>query len=452
MEDVLRRAAELGIEYLRGVAARPVGARAGTAELVSALGGPLPLDGEDPVAALERLAREAAPGLVASTGPRYFGFVVGAGLPAAVAADWLVSAWNQNAALNVLSPASAALEEIAGKWLLELFGLPAQSSVGFVTGGQTANFTCLAAARNEVYRRAGWDVEQKGLIGAPELRVLAGAEVHVSVFAALRMLGIGVERVELLAVDGQGRMRAGALRAALQGASGPLIVCAQAGNVNTGAFDPLEEIISAAHEAGAWVHVDGAFGLWAAVSPSRRALVRGLERADSWATDGHKWLNVPYDSGIAMTAHPAAHRAAMSANAAYLAVSAEARNPFEWAPEGSRRARGTPVYLALRTLGARGVTELVDRCCSLAQRMATALQAGGAEILNDVVLNQVLVRFGSDERTRAVVARVQQDGTCWLGGTRWQGKDAMRISVSGHGTTDHDADRSVRAILDAARE
>ena len=452
--EIFERAAQLATEYLEALPEQPVGAQATREELIAALGGPLPERGEDPVAALERFARAMEPGLIASAGPRYFGFVVGAGLPAAMAADWLASAWNQNVSLNALSPAGAAAEEVTIGWLLELLGLPRECSVGFVTGGQTANFTCLLAARNEVYRRAGWNVERDGLIEAPPLRVIAGAEAHVSLFAALRMLGFGTARVELVEADAQGRISAPALRRVLAARSGaPTIVCAQAGNVNSGAFDPLPEIVEAAHGAGAWVHVDGAFGLWAAASPRRRALLAGAHRADSWATDGHKWLNVPYDCGIAITAHPHAHRAATTASASYLTTAGGAeRNPFEWVPEASRRGRALPVYVALRTLGRAGVAELVDRCCVLAARMASALAAApGVRVLNEVVLNQALVRFAdSDEKTREVIARVQREGTCWLGGTTWQGLHAMRLSVSGWSTTESDADRSVEAILRAA--
>jgi glutamate/tyrosine decarboxylase-like PLP-dependent enzyme len=452
--ELFRRAAQLAAEYLEGLPARPVGARATREELMAALGGPLPDRGEDPVTALERFARSMDPGLIASAGPRYFGFVVGAGLPAAMATEWLASVWNQNVSLNALSPAGAAAEEVAIGWLLDLLGLPRECSLGFVTGGQTANFTCLLAARNEVFRRAGWDVERDGLPGAPRLRIIAGAEAHVSLFAALRMLGFGTARVELVEADAQGRMKAPALRRLLaEQGKGPAIVCTQAGNVNTGAFDPLTDIVDAAHEAGAWVHVDGAFGLWAAASPRHRALLAGADRADSWATDAHKWLNIPYDCGIAITAHPRAHRAATTASASYLTTAGgPERNPFEWVPESSRRGRALPVYVALRTLGRDGVADLVDRCCALAARMASALAAApGVRVLNEVVLNQVLVRFGdSDEKTREVIARVQRDGTCWVGGTTWKGMHAMRISVSGWSTTDADADASVQAMLRTA--
>ena len=453
--ELFERAAQLALDYLDRVGERPAGARATREELLAALGGPLPDRGEEPVRALERFARAMDPGLTANAGPRYFGFVTGAGLPAAMAADWLASAWNQNVSLNALSPAGAAAEEVAIGWLLDVLGLPRGCSVGFVTGGQTANFTCLLAARNEVYRRAGWDVERDGLLGAPPLRVIAGAEVHVSVFAALRMLGFGTARVELVEADAQGRMVPAALRKVLPARpAGPIVVCVQAGNVNTGAFDPLPEIVEVAHAAGAWVHVDGAFGLWAWASPRRRALMAGGEAADSWSTDAHKWLNVPYDCGVAITRHPTAHRAATTASAAYLTnAGGPERNPFEWVPEASRRGRALPVYLALRTLGRAGVAELVDRCCAMASRMASRLAAApGVRVLNEIVLNQVLVRFGdSDERTREVIARVQRDGTCWVGGTNWHGMHAMRISVSGWSTTEADADRSVDAILAAAR-
>jgi len=445
--DVFERAYRIASSYRQEVGNRPVGARASREELLEALSGPLPEKGEDPALALESFARAADPGLVASAGPRYFGFVTGSGLPQAVAADWLVSAWNQNASFQIASPAAAAVEEVAIGWLLELLGLPPGVSCGFVTGGQTANFTCLLAARNEVLRRAGWDVEARGLSGAPPVRIVAGAEVHVSMLAALRMLGFGTDCLEQVEVDGQGRMVPSALREKIANAQGPLIVCAQAGNVNTGAFDSLGEIVEIARERSAWVHVDGAFGLWAAVSPWLRGLLAGHERADSWATDAHKWLNVPYDCGIAFTAHPEAHRRATTASASYFSLDTE-RNPFEWVPEASRRGRAIPVYVALRTLGRRGVADLVERSCALARRMGSALASQpGITILNNVVLNQVLVRFGdSDQETAAVIAEVQREGTCWAGGTRWQGRTAMRLSISGYGTSEADVDRSAAAI------
>jgi glutamate/tyrosine decarboxylase-like PLP-dependent enzyme len=406
---------------------------------------------------IDDLVRAAGPGIVTTTGPRYFGFVTGGALPASIAAEWLTAIWDQPASLYVLSPAASVVEEVAGAWLLALLGLPAAASVGFVTGCHMANFTALASARHEMLRRAGWDVEADGFNGAPPLRVVVGGEVHVSVLGALRLLGIGARQVVRAAADGQGRMRPEALEAALAGGQGPAIVCAQAGNVNTGAFDPLDDIAALARAHGAWLHVDGAFGLWASASPALRHHTRGVELADSWATDAHKWLNVPYDSGLVFVAHPAAHRAAMSLSAAYLVRSPnEPREPMDWTPESSRRARGFAVYAALRSLGRSGVADLVDRCCRLARRFADRLRTEPRiEILNDVVLNQVLIRAASsrdaDAATRAALARVQQERICWLGGTHWHGMEAMRISVSNWSTTDEDVDRSADSIIRAVR-
>jgi len=457
--DALDAAVQAARTYLAGLPNRPVGARASLEELRAALGGPLPEAGLDAVRVVTELARHADGGIIASAGPRYFGFVVGGSLPAALATDWLVSAWDQNAGIYALSPAASVVEEIAVRWLLELFGLPATASLGFVTGCQMANATCLAAARHAVLRKAGWDVEQQGLYGAPEIDVVVGGEAHITIFAALRYLGLGAARVRAVPVDGQGRMRPDKLREALSGTVGPTIVCAQAGNVNTGAFDPLDEIATITRERGAWLHVDGAFGLWAATSPARRALTQGLERADSWATDAHKSLNVPYDNGIAIVADADAHRSAMTSTAAYIVKAADdRRDPDDWTPEFSRRARGFTVYAAIKALGKRGVSEMVERSCAEARSMAERLRKGpGVEILNDVVYNQVLVRFHPggggdvDANTRAVIERVQQDGTCWLAGTTWQGKAAMRISVSGWSTSDDDIARSADAILKASR-
>ena len=461
MEDhaLLRQSLELASAYLDGLPHRPVRADASLAELRSRLGGPLPHEGADPARVLATLARDADPGLVASAGPRYFGFVTGGSLPVALAADWLASAWDQNVALYVMSPAAAVVEEVASAWLLELFGLPASASVGFVTGCQMANFTGLAAARDAVLRRAGWDVEEDGLQGAPPLQVFVGGEAHVTVLSALRMLGLGSRSISRVAADNQGRMQATELRALLEAASGPLVVCAQAGNVNTGAFDPLEEIAALVHAREGWLHVDGAFGLWAAASPGACPEAAGLASADSWATDAHKWLNVPYDSGIAIVADAAAHRAALTARASYLLESGGmGRDGLDWVPEASRRARAFPVYAALKTLGRHGVAQMVERCCRLARRMADALRAEpSASILNEVTLNQVLVRFeppgggDGDALTRAVIAAVQQEGTCWLGGARWHDREVMRISVSNWSTSEADVDRSAAAILAAAR-
>jgi glutamate/tyrosine decarboxylase-like PLP-dependent enzyme len=383
--------------------------------------------------------------------------VVGGSLPAALAADWLAAAWDQNAGLFVLGPAAATVEDVAAGWLTELLGLPATASCGFVTGGLGANFGGLAAARNHVLARAGWDVERDGLLGAPPVEVVVGAERHVTIDVALRYLGLGSGRLRVVPADDQGRMDPAALGEVLAAVEGPTIVCAQAGNVNTGAFDPLAAICAAGHDHGAWVHVDGAFGLWAGASPALRHLVAGVEQADSWATDAHKWLNVPYDSGLVFVAHPQAHRAAFAKVASYLTPGQGGeRDPDGFVPEGSRRARGFPVWAALRSLGRSGVAELVERCCGHARRFADALAAAdGVEVLNEVVLNQVLVRFADpggdhDGRTREVIRRVQADGTLWLGGTIWQGMAAMRISVSNWSTTTDDVDRSVAAILAAA--
>jgi glutamate/tyrosine decarboxylase-like PLP-dependent enzyme len=448
--EALARAAELGAAFLAGLDARPVGVPVAPEEMRSRLDAQLPDAGIEPVQVVEELVAAADPGLVASGGARFFGFVIGGSLPAALGADVLAATWDQNAGLYVSSPAAAVVEEVAAMWLLDLLGLPADAGVGFVTGGQMANVSCLAAARHELLRKAGWDVEAQGLNGAPELRILVGEEAHATIFTSLRFLGLGAERVERIAVDGQGRMRADALAASLAERDIPTLVCAQVGNVNTGACDPVGELAALTRARGAWLHVDGAFGLWAAAAPARRHLVAGLERADSWAADAHKWLNVPYDSGVAIVASAATQTAALGVDASYLVTSDEARDPYLFTPEFSRRARGFAVYAALRSLGRSGVADLVERCCLLAARMAERLEAGGAEILNDVVLNQVLVRFGDDARTDATIAAVQRDGTCWVGGTTWNGVRAMRISVSGWATTEEDADRSVDAILRCA--
>jgi glutamate/tyrosine decarboxylase-like PLP-dependent enzyme len=462
-EDLLRRTTELSLEFLEGLSERRVGPSATLEELRSSLGGPLPDRGEDPLAVVERLARQADPGLVATAGPRYFGFVIGGSVPAALAADWLTSAWDQNAGLYISSPANAVVEEVAARWLLELLDLPRTASVGFTTGCSLASFTGLAAGRHAVLARAGWDVETRGLYGAPEIDVVVGDEAHATVHAALQMLGLGRERVKRVASDGQGRMRADALREVLASCRGPLLVSAQAGNVNTGSFDPLDEIADAVHERGGWLHVDGAFGLWARVSPDLAPLARGIDKADSWSTDAHKWLNVPYDSGIVVVNDPASHRASMTISAAYLTqTEGRERDPFDWVPEFSRRARGFTVYAALRSLGRSGVREMIERGCALARRFASRLQGRpGVHVLNEVVLNQVLIRFtppgggdgeAADAFTREVIARVQADGTCWLGGTVWHGRAALRISVSNWSTTEEDVDRSAEAILRAAQE
>ena len=441
--EALAEAAERAARYLESLPARPV-APADT-RLLQSLRGPLPEGPCDPLEVVRLLDECASPSTVASAGPRYFGFVTGGTLPAALGAAVLASAWDQNAAFEAMSPAAAALEESAARWTLELLSLPAQSAVGFTTGATMANLAALAAARHAVLARAGWNVEEQGLAGAPGVAVVVGEEVHVSVLKALSLLGFGRARLQRVPVDGQGRMRADAFPSL----SGPAIVCLQAGNVNTGAFDPLREICARAHAAGAWVHVDGAFGLWALASSAHARLADGAGLADSWATDGHKWLNVPYDSGLAIVREAQALRAAMASSAAYLATGQ--RDGAAFVPELSRRARGIEVWAALRSLGRSGVAELVERCCRLAQRFADGARAAGFEVLNDVVLNQALVSFGSDERTRRVIEAVQRDGTCWCGGTVWQGRAALRFSVSSWATAEADIDRSLQAVVRLAR-
>jgi glutamate/tyrosine decarboxylase-like PLP-dependent enzyme len=455
--DLLSHAYEQAMAFLDSLPDRPVAPRASFDELVAALGGPLPSGPRDELGVLLDLTARLEPGIAATAGPRYFGFVTGGSYPIAVAADWLVSTWDQNVALHIMSPAMSALEACTARWILDLLGLPEQASVGFVTGAHTANITALAAARHEVLRRARWDVEFLGLQGAPALTVVAGQEAHASIHAACRMIGVGSRTIMGVATDEQGRMRPDALEWALSATSGPTIVCAQVGNVNTGACDPLVEIAELTRAHGAWLHVDGAFGLWAAASPNYRRLVSGLADADSWTTDGHKWLNVPYDSGIVIVRHPAAHRAAMSQTAAYLTPGqGEQRDGTDWVPEASRRARVVPIYAVLRTLGRSGLADLVDRCCRLAVRMADRLSnQPGVLVLNEVVLNQVLVRFSSlsglsDENiTNLVLAAVQASGVCWCGGTMWGGAPAMRISVSNWRTSEDDIDRSAASILQA---
>ncbi len=450
--EPLVRAAEIAADWLTSLPERPVGVPVPPEMLRSRLGGRLGVDGQDPAAVIGDLAAAVEPGLVATAGPRYFGFVTGGSLPAALAADWLVSAYDQNAAMYVMSPAAAVIEEIAAGWLLDLFDLPRQSAVGFVTGGQMANFSCLAAARHALFAAAGWDVAADGLRGAPELTVVVGELAHATLLHALRLLGLGSAGARLVRADAQGRMLAADLTQVLERAERPVLVCAQAGEVNTGAVDPLREIAAAVRAYGrAWLHVDGAFGLWAAASPALRPLTDGAGLADSWATDAHKWLNVPYDCGIAIVRDPAALRAAMGLNAAYL-PSSSARDPFSFTPETSRRARALPVYAALRSLGRRGVAELIERCCALARLAAAQLsRCAAVTVLNDVVLNQVLFRIdGADSASTAdAIARVQREGTCWLGGTTWQGEAAIRLSVSNWSTTEEDIGRSTAAVIKA---
>lgn len=447
MDELLNDAARRAARYLRELPERAVAPAPGAVERLERLD--VPLQGEPlaPQAVLAELDEIASPATVASAGGRYFGFVTGGSLPAALAANWLAGAWDQNGALRVMSPAASRLEDIAARWLLDLLGLPERAEVGFVTGATMANFTGLAAARSAVLRRLGWDVEANGLFGAPSIQVIVGDEVHVSVLKALTMLGLGRERLTRVAVDGQGRMRP----AALPPIQAPAIVCLQAGNVNTGAFDPAGPVIAAAHAAGAWVHVDGAFGLWALAAPRLAHLAAGVPQADSWATDAHKWLNVPYDSGLVFVRDPATLHIAMSSSAAYLQAG-QAREPMYATPEMSRRARGVEIWAALRSLGRLGLADMIERTCRYAARLAQGLSAAGYAILNEVVLNQVLVSFGSDAATDAVVRAVQAGGALWCGGTRWQGRAAMRISVSSWATSDADIERCLAALLQTAAD
>src|SRR3954454_1056884 len=449
----LSEAAQHALEFLAGLDERPVAARVDAAGVRDVLGGPLPEHGEAPDVVIDALVAGAEPGLVATAGPRHFGFVIGGALPAALAADWLVSAWDQNAAFHSLSPAAAAIEEVTAAWARDLFGLPETASVGFVTGGQGGNTTCLAAARHAVLAKAGWNVEDDGLIGAPPVHILCGEQAHATIDTALRQLGLGAKTPIRIEADDQGRMRADALRDALSHVAGPTIVCSQAGNVATGAFDAFEPLADACTAHGAWLHVDGAFGLWAAATHALRHLTTGVERADSWAVDAHKWLNVPYDSAMAIVADPDAHVAAMGLAGPYLVADPGQRDGTNYVPESSRRARAVPIYAALRSLGRTGIAELIERNCAQARLMAARLGAiPGARIVNEVVLNQVLVALpGGDDANRAAVAAVQRDGTCWLGGTTWRDEYVLRVSISNWATTDYDVDRSADAIAAAAQ-
>jgi glutamate/tyrosine decarboxylase-like PLP-dependent enzyme len=444
LEDAARRAAE----YLANLPERAVAPRPEAVRGLSALDVPLQDDPRDPQRVLAELDELVTPATMAMAGPRFFGFVIGGSLPAALAANWLAGAWDQNAGMYSVTPGVAHLEQVALRWLNGLFGLPEATTGAFVTGATMANFSALAAARHTVLERAGWNVEADGLFGAPPVTVIVGEEVHITVLKALGMLGLGRNRVVRVPADAQGRMRA----QELPRIAGPTIVCTQAGNVNSGAFDPVAQVCEAAQEAGAWVHVDGAFGLWAKASPRYAHLVQGVERADSWSTDAHKWLNVPYDCGIALVREPRALAAAMAFQAAYIPADDEDRNPFDYTPEFSRRARGVDVWAALRSLGRSGLAALIEGNCAAARRFAERLGAAGCEILNDVVLNQVLVSFGEPEETQRVIAAVQADGTCWTGGTVWQGHTAMRISVCSWATTEADVDASVAAMLRARDE
>jgi glutamate/tyrosine decarboxylase-like PLP-dependent enzyme len=452
----LRAAAEHAASYRASLGERPVRAPRSIDEVVAALGGGLQAAPAPPAEVIEQLVAAVDGGLTSTAGPRFFGFVIGGSLPAATAADVLTAGWDQCAFNGVLSPAAAAAEEVSGRWLKELLGLPASASTGFVTGAQAANTAGLAAARHQVLADAGWDVEQRGLIGAPPVRVVASVERHATIDRSLRMLGLGNDAVVPVRADANGAMDVEHLAEVLDAVSArdaaAPIVCLQAGNVNTGACDDLRAACETTRRHGGWVHVDGAFGLWAGASPALRHLVDGVELADSWGCDGHKWLNVPYDSAFAFCSHPDVHATAMSYTAAYLTGSGAVAGMADLTAESSRRARGFAVWAALRELGRDGVADLVDRCCLLARRFADGLAAGGAEVVNDVVLNQVLVGFGDDARTDRVVDAVQRDGTCWLGATTWRGRRLMRVSVSNHSTREDDVDRSLVAILRAASQ
>jgi glutamate/tyrosine decarboxylase-like PLP-dependent enzyme len=446
MRNLLMLSADYAASYLESLHSRRVAPDNDAVSRLSSLDISFPDDPVSPENVLQELHDIASPATIAMAGPRFFGFVIGGSLPASLAASWLANAWDQNTAFYEITPATSVLEKISLDWLLDVLGLPSDSAGAFVTGTTVANFTALAAARHSVLANAGWDVEAAGLFGAPPVTVIASEEAHPTLFKALSMLGLGRERVVKVPVDSQGRMRVDSLPAT----TGLTIVCVQAGNINTGAFDPVEEICRRAHDRGAWVHVDGAFGLWARAASSHKHLVRGIEKADSWATDAHKWLNVPYDSGIAFVRDSRALSAAMAVSADYLPVEGEYRNPAAFTPELSRHARGVEVWAALRSLGRSGLSDLIERTCRYAHRFADELQSAGYRVLNDVVLNQVLVSFGSAEVTKKIIAEIQQDGTCWCGSTVWQGQTAMRISVVSWATTDADVDRSIEAILRCA--
>ena len=449
---LLRRTAELAADFLDSLDDRPVFPQVSVEELRATLRVPLQDESLDPARVVEQLAAAADPGLVAMPSGRYFGFVIGGGVPAALAADWLTSAWDQNAGLYVGGPSASVVEQVVREWVCDLLGLPADASIGFVTGTQMGSVTALAAARFRVLERAGWDVARDGLAGGPRMRVLVGEKRHVTIDRALRLLGLGAPTP--VAADAQGRIEVPALRAALAADDSPTIVCAQAGEVNTGAFDAFEEVADAAAEHGAWLHVDGAFGLWAAASPRLRNLVHGVERADSWITDAHKWLNVPYDSALVLCRDTEAHRAAMTVSASYLIQddARAVRDQVDWVPEFSRRARGFAVYAALRSLGRSGLAELVERACACARRFADGIvELPGVELLNEVVLNQVLFRFATDEQTDEVLRRVQDAGEVWMSGTVWDGRRAIRISVSNWHTTEHEIELALGAFRVASQ-
>jgi glutamate/tyrosine decarboxylase-like PLP-dependent enzyme len=453
-DDALELAARLATAYRRQVAVADATPVASYAQMLAAFATPTPETGMPPRELIAELAEKAGPGIRAMTAPRFFGWVIGGSLPAGVAADWLTSAWGQNVGLAMGTPAASAIEQVVSGWLLDLLDLPRESSVGLVTGATVASFTCLAAARHEVLQRAGWNVEKDGLFGAPPIHVVLGEDAHAAVFCALKYLGLGAGRVRKVACDDQGRMRADDFARALQETDGPAITVLQAGQINTGAFDPFAELVPLARARGAWIHIDGAFGLWARACPSLRHLADGLEGADSWATDGHKWLQTPYDCGYAIVRHEEAHRQAMVVTASYLpAAQTGEREPSHYVPELSRRARGFPTWAMIKNLGRAGIAEMVERDCRVARLMAARLAAAGATIGNEVCLNQVVARFGEgdagDRLTLAVVARVQEEGATFVGPVQWRGRWFIRISVSGATTQESDGEIACDAILKA---
>lgn len=448
MRKLLENAAQRAISYLESLEFRGVAPLPEAIAKLAVLDQPLPEEPSEPEMVLKLLDEICSSATMAMAGPRFFGFVIGGSLPVTLAANWLAGAWDQNTALYNSTPATAYLEQIALRWILDLFRLPRECGGAFVTGATMANFSSLATARHAVLKRAGWNVDADGLFGAPPITVIIGTEAHPSLIKSLGLLGLGRNRTIKVPTDSQGRLRADALPSL----SGPTIVCTQAGNVNTGAFDPISEICEMAHQDGAWVHVDGAFGLWAMAVPSMVHLSAGMENADSWAMDFHKWLNVPYDSGLALVRDADALRAAMAVTADYLPTASPFRNPSDFTPELSRRARGVEVWAALQSLGRNGVAELIERTCRHARRFAEGFQSAGFEVLNDVALNQVLVAFGDAETTNRVISGIQTDGTCWCGGTVWQGRTAMRISVSSWATTDDDVEQGLEAMLRIANK
>lgn len=459
--SALNIAFEQAISHLEHLDESSVAATSSAAALRQQLDRPLADEGVPPQQVVEELARDVQGGLLGSAGGRFFGWVIGGALPAAVAADWLTSAWQQNAGLFATSPAAAIVEETVAKWLKELLGLPEQASFGLVTGCQMAHVTCLAAARHELLAKHGWNVETQGLYGAPPIRILTSTERHGSFERAVRLLGFGTANIKLLEVDEQGRLLSAALEEELRRQpDGPILLLLQAGDVNIGAYDRFEQLIPIAKRYGAWVHVDGAFGLWAGASPRLRHFVKGIEAADSWATDGHKWLNVPFDSGFAFVADTEAHRASMSYRAVYLSHAGDARDQMDWNPEWSRRARAFAAYAALRQLGRDGVAELIDRCCRHAHAIVTGIgELKGAEILWTPTINQGLVRFldpqqgatpaDHDRRTDEVIAKTLKTGEAFFGGTTWRGHRAMRVSVCNWQTSDEDVARVIRAVAEA---